>query len=80
MSALTNEGAGQSGENPIKSLLGVRASRRLRLLEGFQFHACIKCSHRERQTIKADSKPFAIEDLRNQAAIGQRWGMTKTIS
>jgi hypothetical protein len=52
----------------------------LGFLEGFQFHARFKSRHGEGQSIKANFKPFAIENLGHQAAIGQRRGVTKTVS
>jgi hypothetical protein len=51
----------------------------LGFLEGVQFHAGIEGRHGQRQTIEAHLKPFAVEDLGDQAAIGQGGRIAKTI-
>jgi hypothetical protein len=51
----------------------------LGFLEGVQFHAGIEGRHGQGQAIKADLKPFAVEDLGDQAAIGQGGRIAKTI-
>ena len=48
-------------------------------MEGVQFHAGIEGRHGQGQAIKADLKPFAIENLGDQAAIGQGGRVAKTI-
>jgi hypothetical protein len=51
----------------------------LGFLEGVQFHAGIEGRHGQRQAIEAHFKPFAIENLRHQATIGQGGRIAKTV-
>jgi hypothetical protein len=82
-------GAGQSGriQSGFKGVVGAQASgfvvgatRGLRRLERFKFHAGVKRCHGSRQAVQSGLEALCIKDLGHQATIGQRRGASKTIS
>ena len=68
--ARTPGGAGQSGIS--QSGFKIRAARRLRLLKRRQGHACFVRGHGARQAVKTHLEALRVENLRHQAAVGQR--------
>jgi hypothetical protein len=65
-------GTGQSGTASMPLRLVVRAVGGLRLLEGRMPHAGLERRHGARQPAEVDVEALAVEDLRHQAAVGQR--------